>query len=545
VTTPARTAELQPTAEQVAAIDQFRSGSHLVIEAGAGTGKTSTLLLLVQADKRRKGQYVAFNKDIVVETGQKLKRDGVDWRQANAKTAHSLAFKWRAKSSDGPAFIHRLNTGKRESSARSAARLGIEPLKVMVGDQPKYLTPAYQVGHVMTAIKVFCNSAEPEPTRRHIPYVEGIDLPDGAGRRTYTNNRLLADALADALGRAWTDLCNPNGNMRYEHDVYLKQWQLSQPRIPYCDFLLFDEAQDASPVMLDVVQHQAAYGTQLVYVGDSQQQIYEWRGAVNALASVAGCERTFLTQSFRFGPAIAEQANAILEQIEGAELRLKGHPPLQSYVGTVDMPRTVLCRTNAEAVTRVIQAQTNGRRPYLVGEGREVVKFARAVDQLRAEGYTEHVELACFDSWGAVQDYVEQDPQGSDLKLMVALVERFGTDTIIGALSNPVPEPLCDLVVSTAHKSKGREWPTVQLATDFPEPDEDDELSDGERRLLYVACTRAQIGLDIDGVEALAVKGPGMVDATVPDSPADFAAAGYIRAADDGDGYGYQRPGLG
>ena len=48
-------------------------------------------------------------------------------------------------------------------------------------------------------------------------------------------------------------------------------------------------------------------------VGDSQQQIYTFTGAINALAQVGAEQRTFLTKSFRFGPKIAEVANDVLD----------------------------------------------------------------------------------------------------------------------------------------------------------------------------------------------------------------------------------------
>jgi hypothetical protein len=514
-----------PTAEQAEAIDLFGSGSHLVVEAGAGTGKTSTLLMMAQAAPARRGQYVAFNTAIVRETDQKLK--GLPGHNAEARTAHSLAFR-----TVGRSYAHRLDS-KRMPSARVASMLRIDPVKVTTGDHTSFLAPGFLAGHAMRAIAVFCNSADREPGRRHVPYIEGIDLPDGAGRRTFTNNNLVCDMLAPALGRAWADLSSKSGQLRFTHDCYLKLWELNEPRIA-ADYLMFDEAQDASPVMLSIINQQAAHGAQLVYVGDSQQQIYEWRGAVNALASVEDAEATWLTQSFRFGPEIAAVANRCLSEIEGADLRVQGLESIASRVGPVAAPRTALCRTNAEAVGRVISAQAEGRRPYLVGEGRDVLAFARAVNQLRAEGWTPHPELACFQTWGAVQDYVDQDPQGSDLKLLVRLVDQFGTDTIIDALSNPTPEVHCDQVVSTAHKAKGREWDSVQLASDFREASEDG-LDASEWRLLYVAVTRAQLVLDIEGVAALADQGPALVDATVPDDASDL----------DGSGLGYGRPTLG
>ena len=54
----------KPTDEQVRAIEAFRAGGSLKINAYAGTGKTSTLQMLSHATERR-GLYIAFNKSIV------------------------------------------------------------------------------------------------------------------------------------------------------------------------------------------------------------------------------------------------------------------------------------------------------------------------------------------------------------------------------------------------------------------------------------------------------------------------------------------------
>jgi cyanophycinase-like exopeptidase len=77
-------------------------------------------------------------------------------------------------------------------------------------------------------------------------------------------------------------MIDPRGTCPITHDVYLKLWSLERPKIS-SDFLLFDEAQDANPVMLDLVMGQDA---QKILVGDRYQQIYSWRGAVNAMQSV-------------------------------------------------------------------------------------------------------------------------------------------------------------------------------------------------------------------------------------------------------------------
>jgi hypothetical protein len=410
----------------------------------------------------------------------------------------------------GNAFKARLDGG-RVRGDQLARQLGIDPFVVKYGDQSKVLQPGYLASLAQASIRNFCNTADLVPSYRHVPYVDGIDLPKPNGERTYSNNDAVAKIVGGILPGMWADLTSATGTLPWarNHDIYLKMWELDSPSIK-ADVIMFDEAQDASPVMLSIIEQQADH-CQLVFVGDSQQAIYEWRGAVNALENAPGGDnRTFLTQSFRFGPAIADVANVLLEKCD-AELRLVGTPSIDSVVGPVATPTAYLSRTNAVAVEKVLKEQEAGGNPLLLGGGTEVLAFTRGADELMKTGRTNHPDLACFISWQEVLDYVRMDPQGGDLALNVKLVEEFGVDTIIDALARmPKREEDATLVVSTAHKSKGREWDHVVLAKDFrlPEgadPDAPPSLPVGEWRLLYVACTRAKLTLDVRSAQPVAM----------------------------------------
>jgi superfamily I DNA/RNA helicase len=269
-------------------------------------------------------------------------------------------------------------------------------------------------------------------------------------------------------------------------------WQLQKPDI-YADIILYDEAQDANGCMLDIVNSQAG-SSQLIFVGDTYQQIYTWNGAVNALALASPeAPRSRLTESFRFGEGIAMFANKALEWLD-APVGLTGRGP-SSFVGVIAKPDVILFRTNGAAVAKALEELKAGGRPALVGGADDVVTFARAAEQLKAGLRVQHPELACFDTWGEVQDYVAHDPNGSELRMLVDLVDNYGADVIVDGLGRCVDEARASVVLSTAHKAKGREWDAVQLAGDFPDPAERD-VSDEDVRLLYVAATRAKKMLD-------------------------------------------------
>lgn len=486
-----------PTPEQARALALFATGDNLVIEAGAGTGKTATLRLLAESTPRT-GAYIAFNKAIVAEAGSKMPGN------VTCSTAHSLAFR-----AIGKAYQHRLNAPRMKAN-EVAKRLGIDPLVITTPFGSKRLAPGFLAGVVNRAVAIFCQTADAELGEHHFPYLDGIDLPAPDGRRGWANNREVRLHLLPAVRRAWADLSATDGALRFGHDHYLKLWQLAGPRID-ADFILFDEAQDANPVMLAIVAAQEH--AQRVYVGDSQQSIYGFTGAVNALASIEGANRTFLTQSFRFGPDIAGRANRVLRRLD-AELVIKGTPAIASVVGPIAEPAVVLTRTNATAVELFLDALAAGEaaavnpdagtkpsRPHIVGGATEVVAFAKAALDLMEGGWTSHPELACFDSWADVIDYVENDQQGAELRLLVNLIEKFTAPTIIEGLGQMTPERDASLVISTAHKSKGREWDAVTLADDFPNGEDKEgnprEPEPEELRLVYVAITRARRELDL------------------------------------------------
>ena len=107
-----------PTDEQVRAADTFRAGDHLVLQAGAGTGKTTTLAMLATGTQRR-GRYLAFNKDIAHDAATRFPRT------VTCKTAHATAY-----AALGYRYGSRLN-GPRQPAWKAGQALGItRPIRI-------------------------------------------------------------------------------------------------------------------------------------------------------------------------------------------------------------------------------------------------------------------------------------------------------------------------------------------------------------------------------------------------------------------------------
>jgi hypothetical protein len=466
------------TGQQSDIVDAASTGEDVRVRALAGTGKTFTLTAVARARPGVEMSYVGFNRAIVEEGRRKFPRN------VQCNTAHAIAR--RAVAASRPELLQRLNTTERVPSWKVAEILRIWQPFEFSGFK---LRERKLGGLVKETVKRFCSSTATEPQAWMVPKVPGLDTP--AARAA------LSEHLMPFVVKAWEDLISDRGRLQFSHDVYLKLFSMASVCIVPGEVILFDEAQDADPVILEIIRRQQAErGVQVIPVGDENQQIYKWRGAVDSL-EMFECEHDLtLTESFRFGPAIAEEANLILSLLP-TDLRVVGHEPVASVLGELTDPDVVLCRTNAEAIARMMIAQIAGRSAGLVGGTSAVEGLARAAKDLSEGRETYHPELQAFATWNDVVQYVEEDADARDLQVLVRLVERYGPDELLDAVERAVPEQSADLVLSTMHKAKGREWGRVLLANDFPPPlDVNGDVSDEELRLAYVAATRAKDVLD-------------------------------------------------
>jgi UvrD-like helicase family protein len=476
-----RSGPLRPTAEQHAIIEACRTGKNTVIEAGAGTGKTSTLRMIATELGRSRGLYLAFNKPIAVDAQRSFPGN------VTARTAHSVAF-----NSVGRQYKARLDAPKL-SAAASAQILGLD-ITMSLECGSALLTAPVLAHHALETVKRYCQSDADEILTRHVPKLPGVDEPE--------DRDMLVTLVLPIAKRAWADIREIEGRLKFEHDHYFKIWALARPRLPY-DFICLDEAQDTNPVLAKVVYDQPI---QQIVVGDSNQAIYGWRGAVDALANWPASHRLQLTKSWRFGPQLADEANKWLKVL-GSGMRLTGNSAVRTHIGDigVDFADAVVCRTNAETIHQAIAALAAGRRTALVGGTRAIEDMARAAQALQDGKATEHPELAMFESWDAVKEYAKTDAASADLRVLVRLVEKHGTSGIRKITRQFVDERDAEVRISTAHKAKGREWDSVMIGGDFFEPKAQPgtpgAVDRDEARLSYVSITRAKRSLDRGSLE--------------------------------------------
>lgn len=323
--------EAKLTSEQRLVYEAVGNYKSLVVEALAGTGKTTTLIACGEkiTKQNKRVLYLAFNKKIVSETKQR------SMGQFDCFTAHSLALRslnpeysskfqrTQDKFLKASELMKALNIAEIECfdiEEPANKSLITELIKAQRHSTKRRTANAENLRLVHESVlletienlyNLFVKSAAFELDDEFVTknFQSALPYPWNEPELNFLNSKILIDYVFRKSLEYWDETVNiTTDNFPLGHDEYLKLWQLSKPRLPY-DLILFDEAQDADPVMVDVVERQQA---QVVWCGDSQQQIYSWRGAINILRSVRRDQKLEITETKRFGQPIDHVANAFL-----------------------------------------------------------------------------------------------------------------------------------------------------------------------------------------------------------------------------------------
>ncbi|QIE91146.1 UvrD-helicase domain-containing protein [Pseudomonas nitroreducens] len=489
------------THEQLPAINSLARLVKLV--AFAGTGKTTTLIGYALARPQSRILYLCYNKSVEQAAKQRFPNNVL------CKTSHGLAF-----GAVGTRYKHKLTQNLRLIDAAKA-----------INSQSWDL-----VRTVLETLNNYLASAD-----------AGIEL-DHCPPEKMKNERMrrAAAGVVAAARLLWARMQDVEDRaVGMTHDGYLKLWALSRPNLrSRFDIVLGDEAQDINPVVAGVLADQATYGLGVVVCGDGHQMLYRFRGAVDALNAswLNRAEVHYLTQSFRFGSAVAHVGNMILS-FKGEQRQLVGLG-LATRV-TKKLPerlehRAILCRTVVGVIESALRLADQGEKIFWVGgiDGYNL----QALEDLHALSIGQYDRVK---GKKLLQEYpqytfykeVASDSQDPEMLRSIQIVEQYAKDlpALFAKLRlNAVADELeASVTLSTAHRAKGLEWDAVQLAEDFSfepfNPNNVREAWEDEMNLLYVACTRAMQVLAVNAsVLAIMAEFVGRRDGVRPATPLVF-----------------------
>lgn len=464
------------------------------ISAYAGAAKTSTLTMVAR-EHVTPSLMLTFNKSLADEARGRFP-DHVECR-----TTHSLAY-----ASFGAQLQHKLK--RPQGPYKNVAGTGTEIAKFFQTGDFLYLIDGehdprrLKAGGVGVAIKEtvarFEQSADEELTRDHVSCTpcDQILLRDKKAMNSYKS---LILSNAKKLWNLRKDISSP---VLATHDTYLKLFQLSKPDLSRYGILYLDECQDTNDVVLDIFLRQQDK-CRLYAVGDAFQNIYGWRGAQNAMLSLDWPEAK-LSKSFRFGQAVGDIADMVLAEDGVIQTDVKGWEKLTTIcLPKAELPHsiweeqyTMLFRTNGALIFQAVDLISQGKKVNLEIDVSDFTKFLDSAISLSKGDMNKvkHEKLVQFENWKECE--VEADAVKGELLRVVNMVNNGSVYTVLKFLADHKNHAYPDVILTTAHKSKGREWDTVILADDFPSPYNDSGewvgLQDGERNLLYVALTRVQ-----------------------------------------------------
>lgn len=514
--------QINLTGEQQMVLSHNIQRDHVLkIMAFAGTGKTTTLVKYAEQRPHLRFLYVAFNRSVAKEAERRFPEN------VDCKTVHALAFR---------------EIGVRYHTAKKLT-YGMKPFSINMV-LPKGRGGFVKSKIVMQTISTFLASTDQEIHTTHVP--------DRHLTKTHNVIPILNSEkplFVEDARFIWTKMKNVAEKKKQAffmtHDGYLKLWQLSRPCLSHTyDVIFIDEAQDCTPAILDIMLSQSCGK---ILVGDPHQQIYTFKGAVNALDTVDHTHIYYLTQSFRFGAEIAYVGAAILKVCKNVEKILvggkqKGGVSDDSAVDVADSVRrgvspsrgktAILSRTNltvfSEAV-KVTDANSTCRIHFVGGIQGIGLDRIRDIWKIRQDSkklengqkyeakFIKDPFLSFFakksnNPFLALRQYAEQT-EDRDLEAKLSIVEKYGDriPELVSRLQMCHDEDYlkADFILGTVHKAKGMEFDTVMVTDDFARIPASrhnlrfyrtfiiNEIPADEWNLIYVAVTRAKSSLII------------------------------------------------
>jgi superfamily I DNA/RNA helicase len=504
------------SSEQQAIFSHFATGTgNLVIEAFAGTGKTTTIKEAFDHAPERQILYAVFNKKNQREAQEKITDPRVDVR-----TLHSLGFayikrRWKDTKPDDEVEHDRIHSILRKSGLHENHELLASSIKL--------------VGFLKNTM---INPTEAEA--RDIAQERDCLLDDAQ-----TNDRIIRTAL-EALTLAKTR--DAQGRISFDDMVWLP---VAMDWVYNCyDMVTVDEAQDMN--MPQLVMARKATKGRIVVVGDSRQAIYGFRGAVQdamgMMKITLRAKSLGLTTTYRCPRAVVRLANKIVPHYKAATEAPEGEVKgvYESMIlQSAQVGDAILSRLNAplmplalSLIRKNIPAQIEGR-----DIGKQLLAMVRT---LKARSIPDFV--ARVDGWLAKQIERLENTKTPDRKIeqardiaetLKALTQDTkgmpDVETRINTMFQDTDETSKPCVIlSSVHKAKGLEWNRVWLLTETFRKGTGIE----EDNIWYVAVTRSKQSLFL--VNSSAPEKPQVVKSSTcdPQKPNDYRISRAERIAE-------------
>lgn len=497
------TTTLPPSTDQQTIYDWIHDGDGSAsVIAVAGSGKTTTLVtgLRHRPNLAQRVKLFAFNTKIADELKERTKgMPGV-----SATTFHAQGY---------GALCRKLGIQKLPVMKGSSKLRGILADWLPRRDLVRYADWLCELvslakGDALGAITPATSAAWEALIDHHeltIDGVAGYEYDEALARGILLATQLLQKSTAAAEHEYAID---------FDDMLYLPLlWRLDLSPVPW---VLLDEAQDTNPARRAFVARSLQAGGRLIAVGDPHQAIYGFTGAtVNAMDLIKAAFKTVdlpLSVCYRCARAIVAEAQAIVPHMQPWDEAPEGRVdtlPVREALKLLQPADAILCRNTAPLLKAAYWLLGQGVGCRVLGKDIGV-GLLKLVDRMRASTVGELIDdlqtyateqgakLRAKGEDGqaaAIDDRVSSigviaqrlRPSAPVEELRAQLTTLFGLDD-----EGPAPRVL---TLSTIHKAKGLEWPTVAILQPELMPSfwaTADWERQQETNLKYVAITRAR-----------------------------------------------------
>ncbi len=503
------------TEEQMACVQWTNNPrGHLIIEAVAGSGKTFTIIQMIaniincwHAEGHKPSKRIAlmaFNAKIRDELKFRIDQLGLSqWVEVN--TVHGFGFS-AFKQSFGPRKPNTFKLSDILDPWLKAHKLSWEFSKP-----------------ICTAVSIAKDSGMglffPNNTAEWKRLIAYHDLSWNEDKLPFN---LFLTLASDLFFKSLQDTSKIDFN-----DMIYMPLEKNLP-FPQFDFVFIDEAQDTNATRREVAKRMlksSAAGTgdsnlsHLICVGDRHQAIYGFTGADNDALDILKKEFSAhelpLSTCFRCSKAVIAHAQSIVPHIRHRTGAIQGSvltTPEYNFEenlfqhGSTHRYQTsaILCRKNAPLISLAFKL-LNARIPCRIeGKdiGQELIRFCKKFKPTDKPSLTLALRKHLTDQSLKLPAYKLEQLQDkisaitSVLSLLHVTSLTLFYQTLEQLFSDYDPKAPPKLTLSSIHKSKGLEWPTVYLlGRNAWMPSKfatQDWMLDQEHNLTYVAITRAQ-----------------------------------------------------
>ncbi len=455
------------------------------INALAGTGKTFTLIHYAKEYPNKKILYLSPHRAAIDHFTK-----GIQYY--NLKNTHALTTYAIAKK-----YIYG------DKKINVTANIPYLTIKNIAQPYIKNLNKKHQnltIYHIQNIINKFCVSEERKI--QNFNYLKHLNNNETAfAEKNYDMIMFVAVQLMKQMHELQIPII---------HNFYIKLFQNKNPKLLY-DIIILDEVQDSIPSFLQTIQNQ---NTTIIYCGDTNQELFHYKGTVNVFNQLNIPEFT-LTINQRFHNKIDQLINSILQWkntfiYNNAQTQiLHGIPPEKKHTKTAFISKSAV--TLLHHAIKFIH-ENNNEPIYFPGGIQSYINHPYGfsildVLQLKNNQTTNNPFLKNF-SYFTLNEFADET-NDYIIKNFIKLCNETGNklSSLIQELEKKCTQypHQANTFFSTVHKVKSNEFLQVHILPDFIPLDElitkrknmSREEIVQEINLLYTAISRSTYKLNI------------------------------------------------